>query len=187
MMEFEVRPKKRNAIIKILVCVVIMVLNFIIGVNPFLKTLINDKNLALSVFRTIIHLLIFFGGMHYLEYALTELDEISEELERIEGKCLSKKTKQYSEEMILNIVKKNDIIEIRLLYEGRGIDIGAASDSTPSHRDFFDKIYFIEDINRMEYEDIDQFREEARKYMNGEFYDVVSIDGIYENEEDKRI
>ena len=29
--------------------------------------------------------------------------------------------------------------------------------------------------------------EEARKYMNGEFYDVVSIDGIYENEEDKRI
>jgi hypothetical protein len=34
----------------------------------------------------------------------------------------------------------------------------------------------------MEFEDINQFREEARKYMNGKFYDVVSIDGIFENE-----
>lgn len=53
---------------------------------------------------------------------------------------------------------------------------------TPSHPDFFDKIYFIEYIDRMEFEDINQFREEARKYMNGKFYDVVSIDGIFENE-----
>jgi hypothetical protein len=60
--------------------------------------------------------------------------------------------------------------------------VGAASDCTPSHPDFFDKLYFIESIDRMEFEDINQFREEARKYMNGKFYDVVSIDGIFENE-----
>jgi hypothetical protein len=180
-MEFEIRQKKKKAIIKILLCVIVMVVNFIISVNPFLKTL-SDKNLVLSIVRPIIHVLIFFGGMYYLEYATTELEEVSERLERIEGKYLNKKPKQYSEGMLLSLVKENDIIEIKLLYGGKVIEVGAASDCTPSHPDFFDKIYFIEYIDRMEFEDINQFREEARKYMNGKFYDVVSIDGIFENE-----
>jgi len=132
-MEFEIRQKKKKAIIKILLCVIVMVVNFIISVNPFLKTL-DDKNLVLSIVRPIIHVLIFFGGMYYLEYATTELEEVSERLERIEGKYLNKKPKQYSEGMLLSLVKENDIIEIKLLYGGKVIEVGAASDfySVPS-------------------------------------------------------
>ena len=95
-------------------------------------------------------------------------------------------TEQYEISRIINLIKKEDVIDIQILVDGKIIYIGAASDCTRSG-EFFDKIYYIspqeydEDLGsghngQMEFSTIEEFQNGVMQYAPDGMIRVYLID-----------
>ena len=78
-------------------------------------------------------------------------------------------------EKIVTLSRDNDIIEIKVVSKGVCINIGASSDNRPGDSIFFDKLYYI---GNQEYDSLEVFMEELKKYSIDGQIPVVSIDGV---------
>ena len=85
------------------------------------------------------------------------------------------KYKPYSLEEIVSLVEKNDIIEIEIKTETDIVKIGSRSDCKAGSSKFFDKKFYIKDI---EYDDLKTFIDEIKIYAKDGYINVIFIDGI---------
>lgn len=83
--------------------------------------------------------------------------------------------KKYSLNTVINMIKKNDIIEFKIIVDNQFVNIGASSDYLNSNNSFFDKSYYINDI---EFNDIEEFQERVSLFCKKEKLSVYSIDGV---------
>lgn len=81
----------------------------------------------------------------------------------------------YLLEEIVLLLDKNDIIEIKIKAGKQVINIGSSSDSKAGSNKFFDKRFYIENI---EYGNLETFRKHITPYVREQYLEVVSIDGI---------
>jgi len=76
---------------------------------------------------------------------------------------------------IVDMVSRNDIIEIEILSPSMTvIKAGASSDSKYTEKQFFNKLYYID---RDEYKTIDEFCAEISCHSKDGFVKVVAVDG----------
>lgn len=85
------------------------------------------------------------------------------------------KTKRYPIEHIIEMIEREDILEVEIKVHREIVKIGCASDMELSTKKFFDKVYYF---GEKEYREIETFREAISAYGIGEILEVVSIDGI---------
>lgn len=85
--------------------------------------------------------------------------------------------KYYLLDDIINLVEKNDIIEIEIKTNQEVVKVGCNSDNKMADNVFFDKIYYCGDA---EYETIQEFREGMVVYSDHGKIMVHAIDGIVE-------
>lgn len=82
-------------------------------------------------------------------------------------------TKQYPVETILNLIEKEDVLDVVIKVQKDIIKIGCTSDNNWSTNVFFNKIYYC---NETQYESIEAFREAINTYASNEMLDVISIE-----------
>ena len=78
-------------------------------------------------------------------------------------------------EDIEKLCLSNDIIEIKIIVQGKETLIGSASDCKTSDFNFFDKRYYVEDDEFVEF---DLFQEELKKLISSDKVLVFEIDGL---------
>lgn len=84
-------------------------------------------------------------------------------------------TKKLSVEEIVNMARRDDIVEIETVQDGAIVKIGASADIKPSTYVFFDKRYYI---GKQEYDTIESFQERLTDLADNGNFDVLSIDGV---------
>jgi len=87
-------------------------------------------------------------------------------------------TKYYLLDDIIDLIEKNDIIEIEIKTNQEVIKVGCNSDNKLADNIFFDKKYYCGDA---EYETIQEFREKMLMYSKRGKIMVHAIDGIVES------
>lgn len=84
----------------------------------------------------------------------------------------------FTADQIRSLIKKCDIIEIKLFAANKTLTVGATSDFEHLCGRFFDKRYYVA---AREFECIDLFLVELSKYSINNLYHVQSIDGVDPN------
>ena len=87
----------------------------------------------------------------------------------------TEKVRRFPIEKIISLSRDNDIIEFKIVSKGTCLNIGASSDNKPGDSVFFDKLYYI---GNREYDNLESFMEELKKYSIDGQISVVLIDGL---------
>ncbi len=114
----------------------------------------------LCVEISLAELLVVHDNKHKMHKQMIENDE----------ECVS-----FSVERVVSLTGQNDIIDFEIVSKGTRLNIGASSDNKPGDSVFFDKLYYI---GNQEYDNLEIFMEELKKYSIDGQIPVVSIDGV---------
>jgi len=140
---------------------------------------IQFSNEIVNIAVTLACVLLTIMGVLVVYISLAEIIYVVDYhwLLNIKAQGVSKdKTKNYTTDEIIEMIEKNDIIDILIKSNGRVVSIGSCSDCKISDNTFFDKQYYIDETT---YSNIDEFRTAlASTNNNDETISVISIDGI---------
>ena len=76
---------------------------------------------------------------------------------------------------IVFLFEKNDIIAIKIKANEEIMEIGSSSNCKAGSNKFFDKKFYIENI---EFDNLETFIEKIKIYIQNGYLNVISIDGI---------
>jgi len=156
-------------LLKIIVCL------FMYPVLLFRNHIFHITNKWLNLAFTIVSVILVIGGVLCLYISVFEIFETySNRKESKKGRRISP-SKKLSIEEIVDIARRDDIVEIEIVCDGAIVKIGASSDAKPSKYVFFDKRYYI---GVQEYDTIEAFQERMVDLQNNGYIDVLSIDGV---------
>lgn len=160
-------------IVKIIVFLSLIVL----GIN---RNQICQIHYSSSTLEEIISILFGAAGVasiFCIYIAVAEIIYTSENRENMTklSAMQSAKGKLYPINTIVSLINRNDIIEIRIAFQGEAIVIGASSDCKAGSTRFYDKHFYI---GKQEYEKIDDFVLALPSYSENEGIFVLSIDGV---------
>ena len=166
-------------IIKMIVCSLLIVLlcsrgYFVHINNDFWNTVVN-----------IVCILIGFLSMWVSFVSFFDMIELSDRREALKKdiETALKRSKKFSLEYILALLEENDIIEIVYLSDNQINKIGASSDSRRGSSKFFDKKFYINDLDSVSSEELkDKLDEDS---IDGEII-VAAIDGVPANKYQER-
>ena len=169
---FKVNSEIRNytyPTIKILLCLVVI----LVLMNRNRLFSLEDKRWA--IISTVLALVLAVGCIFCIYIAIDEIVELHDRRVDMQKKVDEAVTKPFLIEEILDLVDKEDVLELEIKVQQKIVKIGCTSDYKWSTNEFFDKVYYCDDA---EYETIEAFREELNAYEIDGMLEVVSIDGI---------
>lgn len=105
--------------------------------------------------------------------SIAELINLWEKKSDAKIDCKNVKTTKYSVDELVQMAEENDVLIIKLIYQGKMIKVGAASDLKPGSSEFFDKQYFIEE---KEFKSIDEFKIKLEQYAHNGSVDVYTLE-----------
>lgn len=158
-------------IVKIIICVTIIILS--ITRDHFIH--ISSEWQTPS---TILFCAIILVSLLCLEISIGEVFQTFSNRKKVNVQAIE--TKDFSVDEIMDMVSANDIIEIEICNDSNILKIGASSDSKYSSSVFFDKQYYINDLN---YDTIELFQTELIALFPKGKIPVFSIDGISTKDE----
>ena len=167
---FELNPNINSFIVpitKILLCVVFMIVLFYR--DRFFPILNKVLDIALAIIFTCVSILIIY-------ISIAEIIELH--YKNKDYQILSKKSDVFniSKDEILDLLDKNDCMDITVLNDYNIIHIGVASDNHVGDSAYFGKIYYID---TKFYETCESFEETIEHLSNGRDYlRVIMIDDI---------
>ena len=157
--------------VKIVFCIVIILL--LIFRNKFLHVNQMIWKIIVGVFCVIVGI----ASILCIYISLAEILVVHENKLEIH-KYMNEKSEEcvsYSVEKVFSLICQNDIIDFEIVSKSTRINIGASSDNRPEDLVFFDKLYYI---GNQEYDNLEIFMEELKKYsIDGQIL-VVLIDGL---------
>ena len=172
------RPRKnlktpRFPIIKIIISIIIISLS--INRKLFYSLLKIELEGILKILEMVIFLVVGIIGIWTIYMALVEIYYIYENRVDIKEKKAvhSLKTKKYSLDEVILMLKNNDIIEIKIKVGDEILKIGSSSNCKEGSNKFFDKKFYIENN---EFDDLDTFLQQLKIYSKYESINVISID-----------
>lgn len=77
---------------------------------------------------------------------------------------------------IIKLCEENDLLIVKIVFNKKLLKIGSSSDSVSNKFELFDKRYFIEE---QEFIEFDEFKQELSKYSKDNKLRVVSIDDVH--------
>ncbi|MBP3495777.1 MAG: hypothetical protein J6K52_06160 [Clostridia bacterium] len=155
----------------------IIVFTMIALIAIFRNRIFNITSDILNIFVSVFSVILCILCVYLIYISVAEIvhvyDVRTEEIEIQQIEDIN--IKEFSFDEIMDLVKKNDIIEIKVFSENQVIKIGSSSDYNYSKNVYFNKEYFI---NQSSYKSFEEFYSELIKYSTkGKIY-VMSIDDI---------
>ena len=162
-------------IIKIIISIIIILLSIIR--KEFYALFKIDFEVIFNIFETIIFLIITVINIWIIYIAFIEIYYIYQNRAEIKEKALGKhlKGKRYLLDEIVFLFEKNDIIAIKIKANEEIMEIGSSSNCKAGSNKFFDKKFYIENI---EFDNLETFIEKIKIYIQNGYLNVISIDGI---------
>lgn len=162
-------------IIKIIICIIIIVLSIVR--REFYSFFNIEFEGFLNILEASIFLCIGIIDIWIIYMSFIEIYFICENRAVIKEKDIGKSLKgeMYLLSQIVLLLDKNDIIEIMIKAGEKIVYIGVSSDCKVGSSKFFDKRFYIEDI---EYDNMELFIEKLKSYSENEYINVLTIDDI---------
>lgn len=157
---------------KILVSLILIITSLFMSIK--IKTVYKFINILLIVFSlTVIILSIMCIGSSSLTI-LSVFENLRNDSETMILQK-AKNAKMYSYNQIISLIKNNDIISIKIMFLNKLVEIGASSDYKKTTSVFYDKRYYIENV---EFYSFDEFCESVKKYFDNGKVKVLLIDDL---------
>lgn len=159
----------KPSVIKMIISAVLIPITLLIRLNVYIENEILEKFAA-----SFSALFIVLCAQCFI-MAWSELGHVHDNKEKRNASFqeYNKIAIDISLKKLLSMIKKEDIICFDILFNEKIIHVGASSDSTPSK--FFDKRYYINDV---EFEDFEEFKIKLSEYLVNNCIKVASIDDV---------
>lgn len=173
--------KYSPSIIRIIICTFVLIF---VWFRRSIYT-IDAVSEWLQVAESIIIWLITFGSVWFMIFAVVEMFATYANRKKLKQKKTQTKKTASSKKLqngvfvavedIEKLCLSNDIIEIKIVVQQKQVLIGSSSDCKKCDFNFFDKRYYIEDNEFVEF---DLFKTEFQKLISGNKVHVLEIDGL---------
>ena len=162
-------------LLKILISIGILCLMFFRGkIIPLESTVFNAVLTILCI--VLIGPCIMVVYLSTIEFAYAIKNRINKSLQPIKSDMM--KSKEYRLSDILNLIYRNDIIEIEILLKGNVIRIGASSNWDRRNGYYYDKAYYF---GECVFSSIDDLQIGLVQHGISDAVIVISIDGIVQS------
>ncbi len=167
---FEVNTEIKNytyPVVKIVLCLVVLLI------------LLNRRKIFSLEETVVTHLITVFAFVisvvciFCIYISVAEIVELYDRRAENQININTVATKQYPVETILNLIEKEDVLDVAIKVQKDIIKIGCTSDNNWSTNVFFDKIYYC---NETQYESIEAFRDAINTYASNGMFDVISLE-----------
>lgn len=169
---FEVNSELTNytyPVIKILGSLIVLFI--LINRSRILKVLEKEETIVVTVLAFILTV----ACIYCIYISIAEISEFHDRRVDMQKKVDEAVTKPFLIEEILDLVDKEDVLELEIKVQQKIVKIGCTSDNRLSTNEFFNKAYYCGEV---EYESLETFGKVIRDYTTDGILDVITIDGI---------